>query len=325
MEELEDLRKNIKSDYRKSFIITLIVFNVAVIIFLSFAFKSIFKIDLSNINILRVAMFLAMIAIPLIFSLVVAFIVASISVSQETNEFNKKFKEIFIIKSLNKYFTDLVYKPDEGIKEEVLENTHMIDTGDIYESNDYISAKYKGIAFEQADVDITEERETKDSKGNTTTEYITLFKGRWMIFDFNKTFKANIQISQKGFGNSYVNRYCGNEEDKFKEVKMESEEFNKRFNIYAQNEHDAFYIITPSFMQKIQKLDDENEGELLFCFIDNKLHIGLYDEKDAFEPESPFKPINEEQILENVSKDIKTITQFIDELNLDNSLFTKEV
>ena len=146
-----------------------------------------------------------------------------------------------------------------------------------------------------------------------------------MIFDFNKEFKANVQVSQKGFGNSKVKRFFGKKEEIFKKVSMESESFNKKFNVFAQNEHDAFYIITPSLMERIERLDENNKGKLLLCFIDNRLHIGIYDGKDSFEPGSVFKEIHEQEAIEKISNEIKVITQFVDELNLDNTLFKKEV
>ena len=49
--------------------------------------------------------------------------------------------------------------------------------GDRYHSEDYISAEYKNIKFEQSDVHIEEEHESTDSEGHTTTTYVTIFKG----------------------------------------------------------------------------------------------------------------------------------------------------
>ena len=132
-------------------------------------------------------------------------------------------------------------------------------------------------------------------------------------------------LEDDSFSNSKVNTFWGKKEDLFKKVSMESEEFNKKFNVYAQNEHDAFYIITPPLMERIERLAEKNKGKLLFCFIDNKLHIGIYDNKDSFEPGSVFKQINEEETLNKISEEIETITQFVEELNLDNDLFKKEV
>ena len=77
-------------------------------------------------------------------------------------------------------------------------------------------------------------------------------------------------------------------------------------------------------MEKIKTLTTNINGKVLFCFIDNKLHVGLQNNKDSCE-HSVFKKIDEKQIIENISKDIKLITNFVDELDLDNDLFRKEV
>ena len=241
---------------------------------------------------------------------------------KQKREYILKFKKYFVQSALKTVFTDLTYRPEQGMPRDVISSTKMMHMGDRYTSNDYISGRYKDIGFRQADIHIEEERETTDSDGNTRTYWVTLFRGRWMIFDFNKTFKADLQVCQKHFGNNKISNW-GNE-SKFERVKLESVDFNKRFNVYAQSDHEAFYLLTPPIMEKIIKLDDMNQGRLLLCFIDNKLHIGLYDGKDSFEHAPIFKQINEEQVRSNISNDIKQITMFIDELDLDNDLFRRE-
>ena len=107
--------------------------------------------------------------------------------------FNKEYKNTFVLKSLNNIFEDITYNPNNGFKEEYIEKTGMLDTGDSYSSNDYISGKYKNISFEQSDIHIMEEREEENKDGKKETEWVTTFMGRVMIFDFNKNFKANIK------------------------------------------------------------------------------------------------------------------------------------
>ena len=198
----------------------------------------------------------------------------------------------------------------------------MMDMGDRYSSNDFISAKYKNIQVIQADVHIEEKHETTDSDGHIRTNWVTIFRGRWMIFDFNKNFKANVQVCQKKFTNAKISNW--GLEQKFKKVMMEDQTFNNQFRIYAQNEHDAFYILTPSLIEKIKNLSDSINGGILLCFIDNKLHVGIQNNKDSFE-HGVFKSIDENKVIEDISKDIKLITNFVDELDLDNHLFRKEV
>lgn len=257
-----------------------------------------------------------------VFIMAIRMFIKYIFLNKQITEFNNGFKNKYVLSSLNKIFTDLKYFPDKGLDYGVIANTRMMDMGDRYSSNDYFEGKYKNVNVKQADVHIEEEQQTTDSDGHTTTTWVTIFEGKWMIFDFNKTFTANVQVSQKGFGNSRVNNW--GEKNKYKKVEMEDAEFNKMFRIYAQNEHDAFYILTPSLMEKIKNLAKTVSGKLLLCFINNELHIGLYNYKDSFE-HSVYKKIDEEKINDNISKEIKIITNFVDELDLDNSLFRREV
>lgn len=256
------------------------------------------------------------------FGLIAILLFPALFTAKQKREYILKFKKYFVQSALKTVFTDLTYHPEQGMPRDVIASTKMMYMGDRYTSNDYISGRYKDIGFRQADVHIEEERESTDSDGNTTTYWVTIFRGRWMIFDFNKTFKADLQVCQKFFGNNKISNW-GND-TKFEKVKLESVDFNKRFNVYAQSDHEAFYLLTPPIMEKIIKLDDMNQGRLLLCFIDNKLHIGLYDGKDSFEHAPVFKQINEEQVRNNISTDIKQITMFIDELDLDNDLFRRE-
>lgn len=256
------------------------------------------------------------------FILIIGMIITSVVNKKPTRNFIMAFKETFVKKSLETVFTDLVYEPEKGLEYSVIANTRMMDMGDRYTSNDFISGKYKNINIVQADVHIEEEHQSTDSEGHTTTTWVTIFRGRWMVFDFNKPFKANIQVCQKGFGNSRI--YNWGAKIKYKKVMMEDQAFNNSFRTYAQDEHEAFYILTPALMEKIKKLTNNISGKLLFCFVDNKLHIGLQNGKDSFE-HSIYKKIDEEKVTNEISQDIKLITNFVDELSLDNTLFRREV
>ena len=256
-----------------------------------------------------------------VFIIILVLLVTYIIYSIPYSKYKVIYKKVFVEKALNTVFTNLVYNPELGLDESVIRNTEMMDMGDRYESNDYFSGKYKNISVEQADVEIKEVRETKDSDGNTNTHYVTIFKGKWMIFDFNKSFKANMQVKTKDFSNSRISNW--GKEIKFNKIKLEDEEFNSLFKIYAQDEEEAFYILTPQFMDKIKKVANTVSGSLLFCFIDNKLHIGLNNNNDSFEPRLLSNP-SDDEIKNSIISDIKEITNFVDQLSLDNDLFKKE-
>ncbi len=219
--------------------------------------------------------------------------------------FKKEFKNIFILNSLKEKFSDVTYDHDKGLDKNVAKQ--IMDTGDEYSSNDYINAKYKNINFTQADVHIKEERE--DREGNTY--YVTIFLGKVMIFDFNKNFKNNVYVKSKGI--SYAN--C-----KYNQVEMEDITFNELFNVYAENNHDAFYLLTPSFMEKLINLKNKLNNGFVMSFIDNKLFFAINNNNDSFEY-SAFKEINEDEIIKDVNKDLDFIIDLVTDLDLDNQLF----
>lgn len=252
---------------------------------------------------------------PFIFHIIIMlFGIAFIKLFSRTTPQAKKFilsyKNFFVLNSLHSIFSDVVYKPKEGLDKSLVKEANILGNWDIYSSNDFISGKYKNVKFVQADVAI--QRSSND-------DITTLFWGKWMIFEFNKTFKDNLQVIENKFY-----QYNLSNKSNYQKIILEDEEFNKLFLTYAKDENDAFYILTPNLMRKIKELNNKIYGHLLFSFIDNKLHIGIHNYQDYFEPDI-YKEINEEKIRNDISKDIKLITDFVDELNLDNNLFKNKI
>ncbi len=297
--DIEKLRKNISIKY--------LLIIISVILLLSTLLVIIFTDYNKKVLLIICALFVIIIAIILL------------SMRNEYPMYVNGFKKIYVLNALKKKFTNLYYD-SKGMPSSVIWATHMLDMGDIYTSNDLISGKYKKANFMQADVRIQKVETYVDSEGNIRESIRDYFYGKWLVFDFNKKFKYNVQVREKEFNHALVS----NDRSKYgyKEVKMEDEKFNQAFKIYTENEHDAFYILTPQMQQRILKIRSMVKGDLLLCFINNELHIGLNNRNDSFEPKI-FK--EEYEIDEYINKDIAVITNFIDELDLDNDLFRKEV
>jgi hypothetical protein len=251
--------------------------------------------------------------------LLISTIIKEIVIGKDTSIFNKEFKRIFVYGTLSKIFENLTYNSNKGLEKSVIRETQMMSTGDRYSSNDFISGTYKGINFMQSDIQIEEKHDEKDEDGNKKTKWETIFLGRWMIFDFNKNFKANIQVSSSYFDGNVLSW-----NKNYQKISLEDIEFNKRFTVYAEDELEAFYILTPHFMEKIKNIEKQLNCEIMLCFINSKLHIAINNNIDSFEY-NVLKKINEKEIETNIMKDIKLITDFVNELGLDNNLFGKEV
>ena len=256
--------------------------------------------------------------IEIIFGIAMMIIIKNIINGKDIKKFNKEYKNIYVLNFLKQNFENIIYKPEEGISKKEIKKYNTLNLGDKFTSNDYICGTYKNVKFEQSDIHIQEKYEEEDKDGNKIITWETIFEGRYMIFDFNKNFKSNVQVTSNDFIKRSLPRIKNN-----KKVKLEDIEFNKMFKIYSEIEHDAFYILTPHFMEKIKKLYKELDASIKLTFMENKLHVAVNNGEDSFEY-NVLNPINEEEIEQDIIKDIKLITDFVNELNLDNNLFKKE-
>lgn len=255
----------------------------------------------------------------IIFGIAMMIIIKNIINGKDIKKFNKEYKNVYVLNFLKQNFEDIIYKPEEGINKKEIKKYNTLNLGDRFTSNDYIYGTYKNVKFEQSDIHIQKKYEEEDKDGNKIITWETIFEGRYMIFDFNKNFKANVQVISNNFTKSSLPHSKNN-----KKVKLEDIEFNKMFKIYSEIEHDAFYILTPHFMEKIKKLYKELDAPIKLTFMENKLHVAVNNGENSFEY-NVLNPINEKEIEQDITKDIKLITDFVNELNLDNNLFKKEV
>ena len=208
--------------------------------------------------------------------------------------------------------TDVQVDVNNGIPSYVIQETHSMSTGDRYHSSNFVSGKYKDIKVMMSDVHIQDEHE--DSEGHTS--YVTIFLGQWMIFDFNKNFKSNVQIwEKKVFGG--ISRSW---KSSLKKVELEDIEFNKKFKVLSENELDAFYIITPKLMERVKAVEAAINGTIMLVFYNNQLHVAVYNNKTTFNV-NIHKTINFEEFARESLKDLDAIIKFVDILELDNDLF----
>ena len=291
IEELEQLRKQTVKKCNLTIFIGLLLIGLAIFLFITFVHS------INNI---------------LIFIVIVGITVISLINGNIKTKYINTFMQSLLPIAVQNILTNVEVDVTKGISRSLIDSTHSMYTGDRFMSNNYVSGYYKDIKTEMSDVLIQEEHE--DSEGHSS--YVTIFKGQWMIFDFNKYFKSNIQVWEKKVFGGISKRVS------FKQHKVEMEdiEFNKKFKVIADNDLDAFYILTPKIMERITEVEKAVNGTLLMVFLNNQLHVGVYNNKTTFKINIR-KKINFEEFASNSIKDLDAIVKFVDILELDNNLF----
>lgn len=245
-------------------------------------------------------------------------------IKKAKERYRKAFKQVYVQQALESLLSAVTYEPKGHISAQIIDGTKIFPGRYQYGSGgeDYISAQYKTVGFAQSDVHI--EYALEHTHMGTNQSPINVFKGRWMIFQFNKRFSSRLMVVQKGFHNTKTKLAFEFDASLFEPVELESASFNSTFRVYAGKQHEAFYLLTPPLMEQMQKLADCCKGNLLFCFEQNRLHILIQTRKNAFEPVGAFKSLGDEAICQKLREEIEGITQFIDVLSLDNDLFVQE-
>ena len=103
-----------------------------------------------------------------------------------------------------------------------------------------------------------------------------------------------------------------------KRTSLEDVKFNKRFDVYTDDEVEARYLITTAFMERLLNIKTAFNADKVQCaFYDKYLLIGLKLNKDPFSICSLVKPINDSKQFFQLYEEILSVIKLIDHFKLD--------
>ena len=174
--------------------------------------------------------------------------------------------------------------------------------GNSFWSEDYIRATFQGVNFEVAEVNMREVDRSSDS--NCVETY---FEGRMMVFHFPDKLVSSVSV----FSQKYKHRPLSRREAKETKVELEMVQFNKDFDVYSENQQDAFYLITPHFMERLQFLSGRYES-IAMHVVGNRVFLGFNEPgKKIFDANIDVGKVDIDQEMAKVQAEIDDIKTFI--------------
>lgn len=235
--------------------------------------------------------------------------------TKEKKKFYNEYKRIVVRETFEETFSNIYYNHEEGLDIQKIIDCDVLTEIDYYDSHDYLKATINDINFECADMTIYD----KNNK-NKENKPIS-FKGQWYIFDLNKKYMSDIQIIDKNY--KYNKRIV----EAFKRLKPDEKiknfiyietddiKFNDLFNLYTIVDFDAINFLTPKLINNLIQLKKKIYGELIICVHENKLHIGVNNFYNYFEPKI-HKKLNIENDKQKIRRELEDIANFIIDFNL---------
>ncbi len=232
----------------------------------------------------------------------------------DRRRYKKKYNSLIVRQALERYFEIREFNSDYGIPYGTIKSTGMLRECNKYLANDYLSGSYKDIDFVQSDIEMRLQNSVFQ-KAN-----VIMFKGRWMIFEFNKSFACDMLVYEKSFRYAKHSEGLFSGEGRLERVETENVAFNEHFKVYAQNTVEAFYLLSPQIIDKLEEIRQSIRGDLILIFHNSHLHIGVNNFRDAFEP-PVFSKIDVNTVMAGIDDDIGLITALADMLRLDRKVY----
>lgn len=255
----------------------------------------------------------------LFFISLVAGIVLIVIFFNKRKDYITGFKEN-IIHSIIKFIDpSLHYSPYGHIHGSDYEKSGLyVKPPDRYNGDDYVVGRRDRTIFCFSEL----HTEYKVSSGKHTSWH-TIFKGLFFIGDFNKHFHGRTYVysennPQLGFFTKMFSSFASDLE----KVNLESSEFENRFIVYSSDQVEARYILTPSFMERLVKLQELMGEETSYSFVDTNVYVAVPIRDPLFEP-SIFTANNYNK-LGDYYNTVHIIFDIIDELNLNLRIWTKD-
>jgi len=220
----------------------------------------------------------------------------------------------------------LTYTPDGVIpKEEFVRSRIFLQSCDEYSGEDHFRGKRGKTEIEFSEV-TAKYFSSSGSGSKQRNEYVTYFKGLFIIADFNKNFKTHTVVlpdmAEKLFG-KFGQALQSVSAGRGELIRLEDPRFEKEFCVYGEDQVEARYILTPSLMERIMAFKNKWNKDVHLSFLDSRVYIAISMYKDLFELR-PFKPAADYAFLEESLRFLTLLTGVVDDLNLNTRIWTKE-
>ena len=242
---------------------------------------------------------------PLMTMLGVDFIIyaiLSVIFSKTHRKYAKMYKEIIIKKLMQNFYGNLEYFPEKQMPNYIYEEPKYLGYYNRYRSEDYMEAVINNkYSIQMAEVKTVKEETTTNSKGERSTRTTTIFHGLFAKVIMDKSINGELKILRNGSASF----------DK-KQLRMDSSEFEKYFDVSASDKILGMRLLTADVMEEL--ISFVNKTNMMYDVVlkDNILYL-------RFRCGSMFEPSN----FKKGHLDKETLRKYFYMLNLTYNLSNK--
>lgn len=230
--------------------------------------------------------------------------------SADLRDLETKTKSLMVLPVAREFGLEYIESPGDQISIHDFRQAGLLPNWDREGYEDRLTGEREGIGFEFFEAHLEQRRTTTDSRGQTKTRWVTVFRGQCLRFRFHKRFYGRTLVARdKGF----FNRFGGG--SGLQLAKLEDPVFEKAFSVYTTDQVESRYLLTPDFMQRLVDLEETFRGGKLRCaFVDDEILVAV-EGGDLFEPGSLFTPLDNPDRIRELLNDFAAVFHLIDSIS----------
>lgn len=264
----------------------------------------------------------------MVFPPIVALVIYAIVAGSANKNYNAGFKAM-VMPELVRRFGDLTFSAASGLGESEFNRANLYGRPDRYSSEDLIAGTMGATRVSMSEIHAEDRQERTDSEGHTTTTYTTIFRGLFVIADFNKNFNGTTYIVPEGLTGSLgglgrgLQSLGGSLSGRGALVQLEDPNFERAFVCYSSDQVEARYILSSALMSRLMNLKGHFNSNVSAAFISDSLYLMIPKQANWFEPPGLSTPLSFESV-ENTLRQLQMATGIVEELDLNTRIWSKQ-
>ena len=260
--------------------------------------------------------------ITLFATLVGVFVCHFVFFGSSKKSYQASFKEKVVAQATKALAPEISFQPSHHVSREWFVQSGLFTRPDRYDGEDYFSGKIGKTDLFFSEIHAQQKHTTTDSKGNRKTHYTTIFRGLFLVADFNKEFHTQVTIAPDvlesfGFLGKKLQGIGG------KVQRLENVDFEKLFVVRSADPVEARYILTPAMQERFLELSHKWSPKLRASFQDSLVILALPLSGNWFEGHIK-TPVDDPSQFHNLVAQLHACLSTVEDLDLNTRIWTKE-
>ena len=211
-------------------------------------------------------------------------------------------------KMLNEILPGAVLDKERTITNKVVRNCGICPYYDRIYSDLNIKGTYKEVDFYFSSFNMSE----IDNSKSLIKVNDKKFKGAFFAFDYKDDKFGTTRVFEKGYLDKMLS-------GSFKQVETEGILFNKKFNVYTEDEQKAFYFLSPYVQESMLNIENKFKGRVSFAYHAGFVFVAIDSAVISMDIKMT-KPIKVQ--LDELAKKLEFIPELIESLQLTSSKYS---